>query len=177
VCIYQGEELGLREADVPFESLRDPYGKAFWPKFKGRDGCRTPLPWTDAPRGGFSTGTPWLPVPTEQLALAVEVQEREPSSTLHAFRRFIHWRRQHPALLWGDIDFLVATGEVLAFTRHYEGERILAAFNLSVKQATADLPRVFAGTPLAGHGLPEGKLEGARLTLPPHGVLYLRLAP
>src|SRR5258706_169279 len=49
VCIYQGEELGLREADVPFEALRDPYGIAFWPKFKGRDGCRTPMPWRRQP--------------------------------------------------------------------------------------------------------------------------------
>ena len=177
VCIYQGEELGLGEADVPFESLRDPYGKAFWPKFKGRDGCRTPIPWTATPRGGFSSGTPWLPVPAEQSALAVEVQERDPSSTLHAFRRFMHWRKQHPALLWGDIEFLAATDAVLAFTRRHEGERLLAAFNLSAEHAAADLPRVLAGTPLAGHGLPDGKLEGARLTLPPHGVHYSRLAP
>jgi alpha-glucosidase len=45
VCIYQGEELGLTEADIPFERLQDPYGIAFWPEFKGRDGCRTPMPW------------------------------------------------------------------------------------------------------------------------------------
>ena len=46
VCIYQGEELGLTEADIPFEKLQDPYGIVFWPVFKGRDGCRTPMPWT-----------------------------------------------------------------------------------------------------------------------------------
>ena len=175
VCIYQGEELGLREADVPFESLRDPYGKAFWPNFKGRDGCRTPLPWTADARGGFSSGAPWLPLPPEQLALAVEVQEHESSSTLQAFRRFMRWRRQHPALRWGDIEFLLATDSVLAFTRHYNGERLLAAFNLSAQHASADLPRVLAGAVLSGHGLPEGKLEGARLAIPPHGVVYCRL--
>jgi alpha-glucosidase len=176
VCIYQGEELGLGEADVPFESLRDPYGKAFWPNFKGRDGCRTPMPWTADARGGFSSGTPWLPLPPEQLALAVDVQERNPSSTLQAFRRFMRWRRQHPSLRWGDIEFVVATDAVLAFTRRYDGERLLAAFNLSAQEATADLPRVRSGAALSGHGLPEGKLEGARLTIPPHGVVYLRLA-
>jgi len=177
VCIYQGEELGLREADVPFESLRDPYGKAFWPNFKGRDGCRTPMPWSATPRGGFSSGAPWLPVPAEHSALAVDVQERDPNSTLHAFRRFMHWRKQHPALLWGDIEFLVASETVLAFTRRHEGERLLAAFNLSAQSASAELPRAFAGAPLTGHGLPEGKLAGTRLTLPPHGVYYGRLAP
>jgi alpha-glucosidase len=176
VCIYQGEELGLREADVPFESLRDPYGIAFWPKFKGRDGCRTPMPWRKAERGGFSTGTPWLPLPAEHLALAVEVQERDPASPLQAFRRLMRWRRQHPALLWGDIEFLMATDAVLAFTRRLGDERLLVAFNLSPQAASAELPRVLSGTALSGHGLPEGKLEGARLAIPAHGVLFCRLA-
>ena len=45
VCIYQGEELGLTEADLAFEDLQDPYGIEFWPEFKGRDGCRTPMVW------------------------------------------------------------------------------------------------------------------------------------
>jgi alpha-glucosidase len=176
VCIYQGEELGLREADVPFESLRDPYGIAFWPKFKGRDGCRTPMPWRKAERGGFSTATPWLPLPPEHVALAVEVQERDPASALQAFRRLMRWRRQHPALLWGDIEFLLATDAVLAFTRQLGDERLLVAFNLSPQGAAVELPRVYSGAALSGHGLPEGKLEGARLTIPAHGVLFSRLA-
>ena len=176
VCIYQGEELGLHEADVPFESLRDPYGKAFWPNFKGRDGCRTPMPWTEAERGGFSSGIPWLPLPAGHRARAVDVQERDGSSTLQGFRRLMRWRKQHPALLWGDIEFLLATDAVLAFTRHHKGERMLVAFNLSAQTATAELPRLPGGLPVSGHGLPEGKLEGARLTIPPRGVLFYRLA-
>ena len=175
VCIYQGEELGLREADVPYESLRDPYGVAFWPNFKGRDGCRTPMPWTQTERGGFSTGSPWLPLPPEHLTLSVEAQERDQFSSLHAFRRFVRWRKQHPALQWGSIEFLLATGSVLAFTRQFGDERLLVAFNLSPQAATAELPGVQSGQTVSGHGLPEGKLEGARLTLPAHGVLYSRL--
>ncbi len=161
---------------MPFEALRDPYGIAFWPKFKGRDGCRTPIPWRKAERGGFSSATPWLPLPPEQVALAVEVQERDPASALQAFRRLMRWRRQHPALLWGDIEFLLASDAVLAFTRSSGDERLLVAFNLSPQDAGAELPRVYSGTPLSGHGLPEGKLEGARLTIPAHGVLFSRLA-
>jgi alpha-glucosidase len=88
VCLYQGEELGLAEAEVPFEALQDPYGITFWPNFKGRDGCRTPLPWTDAPLAGFTTGQPWLPIPAEHRAAAVAVQERDPHSVLAAFRAF-----------------------------------------------------------------------------------------
>ena len=67
-CLYQGEELGLPEADIAFEDLQDPYGIEFWPEFKGRDGCRTPMVWqSDNQTGGFSTGKPWLPVPAEHL--------------------------------------------------------------------------------------------------------------
>lgn len=43
MCRYQGDELGLTEAEIPFERLRDPFGIAFWPEYRGRDGCRTPL--------------------------------------------------------------------------------------------------------------------------------------
>jgi alpha-glucosidase len=175
VCIYQGEELGLREAQVPFEALRDPYGIAFWPAFKGRDGCRTPMPWSAADRGGFTSGKAWLPLPAQHLQQSVELQERDPASTLQAFRRLLRWRKQHPALLWGSIEFLLSTDTVLAFTRSFGDEKLLVAFNLSPHNAVGDLPRLMSGQMLSGHGLPEGRLEGARLTLPPHGVLYLRL--
>ena len=70
-CIYQGEELGLPEADVAYEDLQDPYGIQFWPEFKGRDGCRTPMVWEPSnDMGGFSSGAearPWLPVAPEHL--------------------------------------------------------------------------------------------------------------
>ena len=61
LCLYQGEELGLQEADVAFEDLQDPYGIEFWPEFKGRDGCRTPMVWENTNlNGGFSDVKPWL---------------------------------------------------------------------------------------------------------------------
>src|SRR4051794_24361211 len=65
VCLYQGEELGLTEADLREADLRDPFGIAYWPEFRGRDGSRTPMPWcAEAPHAGFTTGDrPWLPVP------------------------------------------------------------------------------------------------------------------
>ena len=64
ICLYEGEELGLTEADIAFEDLQDPYGIEFWPEFKGRDGCRTPMVWqAGAVNAGFSTAEKtWLPV-------------------------------------------------------------------------------------------------------------------
>ncbi|MGK3810987.1 alpha-glucosidase, partial [Enterococcus faecium] len=57
VFLYQGEELGLAQSEVPFEQMQDPFGLANWPLIPGRDGCRTPMPWQhDAPQAGFSSG-------------------------------------------------------------------------------------------------------------------------
>ena len=70
--IYQGEELGLPEATIPFEQIQDPWGKYLYPLWQGRDGCRTPMPWqAGAPQAGFTTGTPWLPIPAAHAELAV----------------------------------------------------------------------------------------------------------
>jgi alpha-glucosidase len=131
VCLFQGEELGLPEAELPFDAIRDPYGIAFWPDFKGRDGCRTPMPWDESTQSGFSTATPWLPVAATHAALNVACQERDPASTLQRLRRFLAWRRTQPALLHGDIAFVDTPEPVLAFRRTTSAQTLLVAFNLS----------------------------------------------
>jgi alpha-glucosidase len=175
VCVFQGEELGLGEADLPFESLRDPYGIAFWPAFKGRDGCRTPMPWDASERAGFSTGVPWLPVPSQHLELAVDAQERDPSSALLGFRKLLAWRKNVPLLLTGDIEFLAATESVLVFRRFDGKQALLAAFNLSGEPASVSLPGIAVGRAIGGHGLPEGTFATATLHLPGHGVSFFEL--
>ena len=89
-CIYQGEELGLGEAVLEFHELTDPPGIRFWPEYKGRDGCRTPMPWDgEAPHAGFTTGLSWLPVKPEQAERHVAGQEADPGSTLAFYRRML----------------------------------------------------------------------------------------
>ncbi|MDE2154675.1 MAG: alpha-glucosidase [Xanthomonadaceae bacterium] len=175
VCVYQGEELALTEAEVPYESLQDPYGIAFWPQFKGRDGCRTPMPWNDDVHAGFSRGTPWLPLPEEHRALAVAHQEADPHSVLNGFRRFMHWRKKQPALCLGDIRFLDTEEPVLAFTRSLDGETVLVVFNLAVQAAVVTLPGLGRQHRLDGHGLMQGRLQGECLQLPGHGAWFARL--
>ena len=141
VCIYQGEELGLAEADVPFEDLQDPYGIEFWPEFKGRDGCRTPMVWEPSNQnGGFTTGQPWLPVSHDHLNRSVASQEHDPGALLHHYRRAIAFRHAHPALIKGDHDSVTATGTVVHFTRILGDEQIFCAFNLSAEPAVLDMP-------------------------------------
>jgi alpha-glucosidase len=132
VCLYQGEELGLPETSLLFEELTDPRGIRFWPEDRGRDGCRTPIPWDEgeAPNG-FTTGTPWLPVKPPASALNVQAQEADPDSLLHFYRSALAFRKAHPALVDGDIAFLKANEPVLAFRRSTDAESILCVFNLS----------------------------------------------
>jgi alpha-glucosidase len=175
ICVYQGEELGLSEAEIAFEDLQDPYGIAFWPNFKGRDGCRTPMPWQDAVGAGFSNTAPWLPIPSNHRALAVAEQEKDPHSSLHGFRQFMRWREQQAALKWGDIRFIETADPILAFVRELHGERVLAVFNLSNQNATFDLSGFAAWQELSGHGLISGKVDNRQLHLPPHATWYASL--
>ena len=132
--LYQGEELGLPQAEVPFDRLRDPEAIANWPQTLGRDGARTPMPWlSEAPHAGFSTAEPWLPVDPVHLALAVDRQEAEPGSTLHAARWAIGLRRRHPGLRQGDMSMLDLPGDLLGFVRGAGPDRRLCVFNLGFK--------------------------------------------
>jgi alpha-glucosidase len=155
ICIYQGEELGLPEADVAFEDLQDPYGIRFWPKFKGRDGCRTPMVWDGAaPAGGFTQGKPWLPVDPRHKALAVSAQQGDEGSMLSHYRRVLAFRRSLPALIKGAIAFIHCDDAVLAFTRTHGNDKILCVFNFGAKPVTLTLPsiKVLEDLPESGFG-------------------------
>ncbi|PHN95723.1 alpha-glucosidase, partial [Tenacibaculum discolor] len=77
----------------------------FWPNFKGRDGCRTPMPWhnDNCEQAGFSTTKPWLPVDANHKRQAVNEQDTNADSILNAFREFMAWRKTQVVLLEGDI--------------------------------------------------------------------------
>lgn len=167
ICLYQGEELGLPEADIAFENLQDPYGITFWPDAKGRDGCRTPMPWdAAAANGGFSTAEPWLPMSPDHLPRAVSVQGQDGGSVFAAYRRFLAFRKAHPALIRGDVDVLSGEGDVLALGRRDDGESLVCIFNLSPRPAQWAVPEEMTLTPLDGHGL-DGTLGDGKVVLGP----------
>jgi len=157
ICIYQGEELALPEADIAFEDLRDPYGIRFWPSFKGRDGCRTPMPWSkDEVQAGFSTAKPWLPIPAAHRARAVDAEEADPRAVIHFYRKILALRRSSAALRCGDIAFLDTADDILAFTRSYDGETILCLYNMSREPRDWPLPSEYSTAlvePLSAPGI------------------------
>lgn len=175
VCIYEGEELALPEAEIAFEDLQDPYGIEFWPAFKGRDGCRTPMVWEgSAAQGGFSTAAKtWLPVPDAHLSRAVDRQKGAQGSVMEHYRTFIAFRKQHAALIKGAIRFLPVTGNVVSFTRTHGEETLLCLFNMGEAMERQPLPPGDWSV-LSGHGL-TGNLEGATVELPAWGGLIARL--
>ena len=91
--LYQGEELGLEESDVPPEARQDP----IWLRSGrvGRDGARTPMPWSsNGPGFGFTSGTPWLPFDDQALARNAETESADPGSSLSRYRRMLAVRRE-----------------------------------------------------------------------------------
>ncbi|WP_462158528.1 alpha-glucosidase family protein [Pseudoalteromonas sp. GB56] len=174
VCMYQGEELGLGEASVAFEDLQDPYGITFWPNFKGRDGCRTPMPWSKEENAGFSDAKPWLPVSDAHVQSNVTNQAQDAQSTLKAYQEFMQWRRTQPSLIEGDIHFIDTPEPVLAFERRHQGETVLCYFNLSENAAEIALNST-PSTILDATSHVTGSLEGNTLTLPSFGCWFAKI--
>ena len=172
VCLYQGEELGLGEADIPFDSLQDPYGIAFWPQFKGRDGCRTPMPWNDATHGGFTDATPWLPVHHTHRARSVAAQHADATSTLNATRTFLSWRRTQTALVHGAIRFVDAPEPLLAFVRGEGADAVLVVFNLGAEAVAWLLPDGMDARAIAAPGVAAASLGTDSVRVPAHGALF-----
>jgi alpha-glucosidase len=147
VLMYQGEELGLPEADLRRDQLRDPVGDLYYPQHKGRDGCRTPMPWdAGAANFGFTNGTPWLPLSPLHKPLAVSTQEPDPGSVLTFARNMLSLRKKHPALRFGEIEFLDAPEAILAFKRKHATGSVTCVFNMSADLAS------FGDVKLAAYG-------------------------
>lgn len=144
--LYYGEEIGMRDGNLRYRDLRDPYTKRFWPFRTGRDPARTPMQWDGSPQAGFTKGQPWLPVSRKARSVNVERESADPSSLLHMYRRLIRLRKATPALQRGAYKALAAAdADVLAFLRIDESpskseQAVLVAVNFSSRVAACSLP-------------------------------------
>ena len=146
IILYQGEELGLTQVEIPFDQLQDPEAIANWPLTLSRDGARTPMPWENAPQGGFGAETPWLPLGDENLARSVEGQDADPDSLLAFTRQIIALRKASPALRLGSVSACKADGALLRLERTHHGldgsELVVCLFNLSPEPIdTIEIPQ------------------------------------
>ena len=106
--MYYGDEIGMKTTPpTRKEDVKDTMtGLAAWPRFKGRDGERTPMQWNDSPNAGFTTGTPWVPVPPTASTVNVKAEEGEPDSLLAWYRALIRLKKTIPALERGSCTML-----------------------------------------------------------------------
>ncbi len=181
-CLYQGDELGLPEVEVAFDDVQDPYGIAMWPEFKGRDGCRTPMPWVaDAPHLGFALANtvqakPWLPAAASHRALAVDVQLKQAGSLLNFYRKLLAWRKTQSALVHGDMHLLAPHAQVLAFVRSHGGHSLLCVFNFSDIAVQWAVPSdLTPGAVLGESGLAGARLQGQQIDLAPWGGMFVQV--
>jgi alpha-glucosidase len=130
--IYYGEEIGMRDAEIPADSKRDPVG---------RDGCRSPMQWSDARNGGFSTSDkPWLPY-GDFKTVNVARQLNDPHSMLSLHRRLIQLRKSTPALVEGSYrEFDRAPEDCLVFHRDTATQHIVVALNFTAEPREIALP-------------------------------------
>ena len=186
LCLYQGDELGLPEAqipqDIPVNKIRDAFGEALYPLVVGRDGSRTPMPWQgDKPNCGFTKAEEaWLPIPAKHQQMAVDLQTMDHNSLLNTWRKLLNWRKQQPAILRGDFQLLATEEPIFAFMRIHDFQKMLCLFNVSKQRVCfnfhdLDIP-IDQLNPIFGIGYKTIDLNYQNFTCPPYSALLLNLS-
>jgi alpha-glucosidase len=174
--MYYGEEIGMENNDPKSkDDVKDPIGRRGWPQEKGRDGERTPMQWNDKANAGFSTATPWLPVPPSYTTHNVATESKDPNSILNFYKRVLAVRHTNKALLDGSY---VALNEgddnVLSYLRSYKGQAVLVALNMSGSPQKVKFDLSGQGFATANFkslaATPQSTSANGEVLLPPFGV-------
>ena len=136
--LYYGEELGMPETPLRRRDIVDPPGKRFWPVFKGRDGARTPMPWSDARHGGFTTCTPWLP--RGEPSRHVAAQKDDPHSVWSVYRQLLALRQEAP--FQEPLTHLEARDALVVWTL---GDDVVGLMNATEARLVPSLPDLLTG--------------------------------
>jgi alpha-glucosidase len=138
--LYYGDELGLSDVAIPAALVQDPRELREPGRGLGRDPVRTPMPWDESRNAGFTAGRPWLPLNTDWPTRNAARMADEPHSILTLYRRLLAVRRAHLALSIGDFALLDAEGDVFAYERRHNAERLIVALNLGARPHRLQLP-------------------------------------
>ena len=164
ICIYQGEELGQLQTDIEFHELTDPPGIKFWPKDKGRDGCRTPMVWEGNEQlGGFSESKPWLPIKKEQLQRSVDSQIDDKNSVLNYYQKLIDFRKNNKEFLEGELAFTFYDDRSLVLRRTHKNTQTDCYFgDISSQEDLTSIQN-------------KARLKDKKLYLGPNGFAFLKV--
>ena len=163
--IFQGEELGMTNirleleqyVDIEIHNLyRERIAKGYsheeimrsiWAR--GRDNARTPMQWSDAPNGGFTTGNPWLPVNGNYTVINAEAAQADPDSVFAYYQKLIRLRKTMPVISSGSFTLLCPEDEkIFAYTRDYENGHLMVVCNFTGEYLDFDLPEAYHGSQL-----------------------------
>jgi alpha-glucosidase len=143
--LYYGDEIGMRDVEIPPDDVQDPWEKNVPGLGLGRDPERTPMQWDGSPHAGFTTGRPWLPVANDADRVNIVRQREDPASMLRLYRRLLALRRARTALSVGSYEAVDAQDDVLAFLRSDGRDRCLVALNLGSRAQELAVPAAFEG--------------------------------
>jgi alpha-glucosidase len=168
--LYQGDELGMTDGNIPPDEVKDPAAK----NGPGRDPERTPMLWDGTANCGFTTGRPWLPIGAGSAAISVATQEGQERSMLSLYRRLLALRREHPALHAGIVEDVTSQNGVLSYCRTLGEERFQVLLNMTgePQHMQAGKGKIVLTTIMDGDG---AEVEGDIVIEGAEGVL-IRLA-
>ena len=174
--LYYGDELAMRETPIPEDQQQDPWGIRV--PGMGRDGCRTPMPWTPGPGHGFTKPTvmPWLPFGDDAAIRNVEAQLADDGSPLNFVRRLLGLRRERPSLQTGTIAFInQAAQDVLAYVRETDDERTMVAINFADEPRS--IPVSATARLLISTDAPNSRIGNGLVEVAPHQAVMIDPGP
>jgi alpha-glucosidase len=177
--LYYGDEIGMRDVDIPDDLAWDPKARNMPGYGLGRDGCRTPMQWSGDHAAGFTLGAPWLPVAVDHGRINVETQLQVDGSLLALHRELIALRRAEPALSRGSLTLVPTQGDVLAFLRSADDRHLLVVLNLSSENAVFAPPKrlkALGEIMVSTQPRHRGKQVEGRLELDPNEGVVIALA-
>lgn len=130
--IYYGDELGMEDAEVPQDKIKDRI-EVKLPGFKlGRDPERTPMQWDDGPRAGFSSAEPWLPLGKNYKTANAKSESDDSKSILNLYRKLMCLKNNSPAVSKGVYSPMESKSpNVFSFIRKSEEEKVCVILNFS----------------------------------------------
>lgn len=157
--IYMGDEIGM--TNIRFKNISDYQDvevHTYYDMLKAKHGdtaefirgqaevarenSRTPFQWTAGSNAGFTTCKPWLTINPNYTTINAEAAEKDSSSVLAYFRKMTGVRKSHPVLVYGKYTLLdKENGEVYAYTRELNGEKVLVLLSFSNSGGNFTLPQ------------------------------------
>ena len=187
--IYQGEELGMKNAHFTsidqyrdVESLNNyrillEQGHSQEEALSvlaahSRDNGRIPMAWDASAHAGFTTGEPWISMPSDYQQVNAAAELQDPDSIFHFYQKLIQLRKQNPIIAEGAIHFLEKeNAQVLAYERTLGEAHMRVYCNLT--DQTAKITKPLDTYLQAGYQKFLGNDEGLQASLRPFEFVVL----